>query len=214
MTSYFTGNSGGSTGPHLDFRVWSVNDGAFVDPRPHTSILTSDGNSVADTYEVTSPYGMRTHPIHGDQRMHHGIDYATPAGTAINVNGEFLTTYNDPGGGGVTSQYAFIGADGNPYEAILMHGSGDNPILSDSYRTDGSPQVSPSSDNPTILASRTPAPEGEDTFFDRQSAKERVKTFQNMSKSDMNSSYDKMRGADPVKAGKRGLEMHRALFKK
>jgi peptidoglycan hydrolase-like protein with peptidoglycan-binding domain len=40
-------------------------------------------NPVAGDYTVTSPFGMRVHPIHGDMRMHNGIDLAAPMGTPI-----------------------------------------------------------------------------------------------------------------------------------
>ena len=32
---------------------------------------------------VSSPYGWRTHPVHGDRRFHSGIDLAAPSGTPI-----------------------------------------------------------------------------------------------------------------------------------
>ena len=32
---------------------------------------------------ISSPYGWRTHPVHGDRRFHSGIDLAAPSGTPI-----------------------------------------------------------------------------------------------------------------------------------
>jgi len=40
------------------------------------------GDEIAG-HRVNSGYGMRTHPIYGDQRMHNGVDLPTPTGTAL-----------------------------------------------------------------------------------------------------------------------------------
>ncbi len=39
----------------------------------------------AGSYEITSGYGGRIHPIFGVARMHEGVDYAAPAGTPIHA---------------------------------------------------------------------------------------------------------------------------------
>ena len=44
MTVYYTGNTGGSTGPHLDFRVYNPATGAYEDPSKYTSFLTVGDN--------------------------------------------------------------------------------------------------------------------------------------------------------------------------
>ena len=93
MATFYTGNTGGSTGPHLDFRVYNPSTGGYEDPSKFTSYLSSGGN--AFDFEQTSGFGMRTHPIHGDQRMHNGIDFATPVGTEISIKGgQLLSTWN------------------------------------------------------------------------------------------------------------------------
>lgn len=38
-------------------------------------------------YRVNSGYGMRVHPIHGNQRMHNGVDLPTPTGTPLHAPG-------------------------------------------------------------------------------------------------------------------------------
>ena len=132
MATFITGNSGSSTGEHLDFRVYDVNKGAYTDPSRFTSRMRVGDGLLTDQFSVTSPHGMRNHPTKGGQRMHHGIDYGTPTGTAVTIQGgKFLTTFNDPGGGGITSQYSITDDEGNPFEILLMHGSDSNKVLSD-----------------------------------------------------------------------------------
>ena len=157
MATFYTGNTGRSTGSHLDFRVWDVEKAAYVDPRGHTGIMSVNGKALTDQFGVTSGYGMRNHPVSGGQKMHHGIDYGTHDNTEVNINGTFLTTFNDKGGG-ITNQYAFTGADGRQYEALLMHGSDKNTVLSDAAVTGG-------------MAAPTPT---------RSDAKEKAQTYQKL----------------------------------
>ena len=48
---------------------------------------------------------------------------------------------------------------------------------------------------------------------DRQDAAQKAKDYANMSKAQLNTAYDAMRG-DPVKARDEGMKMHKAYFKK
>ena len=121
MATFYTGNTGRSRGPHLDFRVWDVKKGRYVDPSRFTNALTSGGKGI-DQFTMTSPYGADR-----GSYIHEGVDYATEIGTPIEVKGKFLGTFND-GGGGITSQYAHRGDDGEFYDLLLMHGSDDNEV--------------------------------------------------------------------------------------
>ena len=188
MATFYTGNTGRSTGPHLDFRVYDVEKGGYVDPMGFTSYLSSNGKGI-DQFEMTSPYGADR-----GSYIHKGVDYATPVGTAIDVDGTFLTTFNDKGGG-ITNQYA-IQQDGKKFELLLMHGNDQNKVLSDGARTDGV-AVAPTSG---------PAP-------DRSGAKAKAQSYQNMSKAQLDSAYDAMRN-DPGKAEAEGMKMHNAHFNK
>ena len=187
MATFYTGNTGRSNGPHLDFRVYDVASGDYIDPTSFTSYLTSGGKGL-DQFQMTSPYGADR-----GSYIHKGVDYATPVGTAIDVDGTFLTTFNDKGGG-ITNQYA-IERDGKKYELLLMHGNDQNNILSDVAKTDG---VAAVSDNTTET--------------NRSNAKTKAKTYKDMSKSELNAAYDAIRN-DPDGAAK-GMEMHKAFFNK
>lgn len=93
-----TGNTGASTGPHLDVR-WK--DRQPIAPGDVASLLKIGGKGPGD-YTVTSPYGMRTHPVHGGRRLHAGFDLATPQGLSLEVapGSRLGRKFWDEGGGG------------------------------------------------------------------------------------------------------------------
>ena len=87
MTTFYTGASGLGTGPHLDFRVWDVDKGGYINPGAFTNILEVDGKPLTDQFQMTSGYGPRNAPTAGASTMHKGIDYATPEGTPVTIRG-------------------------------------------------------------------------------------------------------------------------------
>jgi hypothetical protein len=197
MATFYTGNTGRSTGPHLDFRVYSHRTGGYVDPTAFTSYVTS-GDGGLDQFTMTSPYGADR-----GSYIHKGIDYATEIGTPITVaGGKYLTTWDDKGGGGITSQYE-IDHDGEKYDILLMHGSDQNKILSQSAVTDG-----------VSLSSFTPPETPQKPTDSQVEAKTRAKAYADMSKAEMNAAYDKLRASDPAKARVEGMKMHKAFFGK
>ena len=198
MATFYTGNSGASTGPHLDMRVFNPATGKYEDPSKYTSFITNKDGS-AFSAPVTSGFGMREHPVHGGQKMHNGIDYATSIGTALNINGNHLSTWKDEGGGGIMSQYLINTDDGNR-EILMLHGNDQNKITGSSAVTDY---------DPSNLTPSVPKPSS-----DTQSeAIERAKNYSEMSKSELNTAYDAMR-SDPAKAREEGMKMHKAFFNK
>jgi len=96
-----TGDTGISSGPHLDVR--------WADGRPITAADADRFIRVAgrtpSSFGVTSPYGPRQAPVPGASTFHKGIDFGTPAGLPITLTGgATLTGSRTPaqsGGGGV-----------------------------------------------------------------------------------------------------------------
>ena len=231
MATFYTGNTGRSTGPHLDFRVWDVEKGSYIDPRPFTGYLKVGDTALTEQFPVTSPYGKDRGTY-----IHKGIDYGTPIGTQVEIPGaKFLTTTNDDSGGGISSQYAITGKDGRKYEILLMHGSDQNKILSNDFMRDDSPLdgglstpvksetgSTTSSDYPSGIRYAfmdsgsdvaTPDTDG-GTTANRMQAAERIKAYQDLSKSQLEAEYDKLRAADANTAAIAGMEMHKAYFNK
>lgn len=117
---FTSGNTGTSTGPHGDFRVRDLATGQFINPTPFLRRLTVNGKPLTEQFTMTSPFGMRTHPVHGGRRMHNGVDYGMPVGTQVDVDGDFLERVYDPGGGNMNI-YTFT-ENGRKYEMWALHG--------------------------------------------------------------------------------------------
>ena len=197
---FYTGNTGRSTGPHLDFQVYNPATGSYEDPSAYTKYLTVGENRDPFDFGISSPRGPRTHPVTGEKgKMHEGIDYLTPSGTQLNVDGKFLSTF-DGGTGGIMSQYA-IQTDDGIRELLLLHGSDQNKITSDGAVTEYDIDNLPSSG---------PAPKA---TGDRSGAKAKAQSYKEMSKAQLDSAYDAMR-SDPGKAEAEGMKMHNAYFNK
>lgn len=201
MTVFITGNTGRSTGPHLDLQVYNPATGSYEDPGTYTSYLTVGEGRDPFNYEITSgfqPEG-RINPVDGVLRPHNGIDYAVPEGTSLNVNGQLLSTWEDKGGG-IMSQYGIKLDDGSTRELLLLHGSPNNQITGTGAVTDYT--LDPDA-SPVTVTTEEP----------KVKAKEKAQAYKNMSKAELNAAYDAMR-SDPKKAAVEGMKMHKAYFKK
>ena len=202
MAIFHTGNSGLSSGPHLDLRVYNPATGQYENPSGYTSYLTVGDNPF--DFEITSGFQPdgRVHPETGELKPHLGIDYATPSGTQLSVNGQLMSTWKDQDGG-IMSQY-LINTDDGHRELLLLHGSDKNPITGTGALTDY---------DPTSFLAVSVAPDSTTPTTARQEAVERVQNYANMTKAELDAAYDAMRN-DPVKAREEGMKMHKAYFGK
>ena len=109
---------------------------------------------------LTSPYGWRTHPIFGDQRLHAGIDIGAPYGAPVIAADEGTVTYAGvmsgygnvivvDHGGGIATTYNHLSAfsvgsgqsvgRGVPIGAVGCTGYCTGPHLHFEVRVNGSP---------------------------------------------------------------------------
>ena len=88
-------SDGKTVGHHEAFR--------YEDPDPKSSFnahYTETGEALVfdglryplDRLHVTSAYGSRIHPITGQRKVHHGIDYGSPTGTPVYAVAEGVVT--------------------------------------------------------------------------------------------------------------------------
>ncbi len=110
---------------------------------------------------ITSDFGIRSDPIHGGERAHHGIDLAAPAGTPVQAAGagvvRFAGEQSGYGnvvildhGGGLETRYAHLqdvnvqeGAtlsEGQSLGTVGSTGRSTGPHLHFEVRQDGQPQ--------------------------------------------------------------------------
>ena len=90
------------------------------DTTPSTQAPSSSGwVSPVSSYTLTSPFGMRLHPIQKVWKMHNGVDMAAPQGTPIYAakSGKVTTTSYQAGGAGY---YVSIN-HGDGFSSIYMH---------------------------------------------------------------------------------------------
>jgi hypothetical protein len=129
------GSTGTSTGPHVDVQVYKdgklfplsksrTDIGQYLQYRAPgkeewTPVFRKQGEEfVQDPGAVlTSPMGMRKHPVHGDYRMHRGEDYAFPEGSQLRFVGQgTVATHANQGGAGNVSSLRT-----GPYEVRFLH---------------------------------------------------------------------------------------------
>lgn len=97
-----SGNTGRSTGAHVDVRLGSGQ-------RPSQELIDQilvDGTPLSQ-FQVTSGYGNRIHPVTGQPQFHTGIDFAVAAGRELLFTGPTAgetTLREQPGGGGIISE--------------------------------------------------------------------------------------------------------------
>ena len=91
-----------------------------TDTTPSTQAPSSSGwIKPLKSYTITSPFGMRIHPISKKWKMHEGVDLSAPQGTPIYAakSGKVTTTSFQAGGAGY---YVSIN-HGDGFSSIYMH---------------------------------------------------------------------------------------------
>ena len=91
-----------------------------TDTTPSTQAPSSSGwIKPLRSYTITSPFGMRVHPISGVYKMHEGVDLSAPQGTPIYAarSGKVTTTSFQAGGAGY---YVSIN-HGDGFSSVYMH---------------------------------------------------------------------------------------------
>lgn len=112
-----SGNTGRSTGAHLDIRV-SGGGRRLTDAE--LARFQAGGKNLS-AYTKTSEYGSRVHPVTGKRHTHGGIDFKMPEGTPITTKVAIkdIKSFYDSKGGGYVQRILF--ADGLSVD--LLHQS-------------------------------------------------------------------------------------------
>lgn len=112
-----SGNTGRSTGAHLDIRV-SGGGRRLTDAE--LARFQAGGKNLS-AYTKTSEYGSRIHPVTGKRHTHGGIDFKMPVGTPITTKVAIkdIKSFYDSKGGGYVQRILF--ADGLSVD--LLHQS-------------------------------------------------------------------------------------------
>jgi hypothetical protein len=132
VSVFYTGRSGVGSGPHLDARIWDPKRKQYLDlsnkdNRGYLGLLRSGDRQVLGNFPITSDYGHRDTGIPGASRFHQGVDFGTPEGTEITVQGGAWKEYRfDPKGGGHMGVFGFKGKGGEDLEFVLLHGQERN----------------------------------------------------------------------------------------
>ena len=104
-----------------EYREWLESYVPPVTQEPTPEIPESDSDWITPVsgYVLSSPFGMRMHPILGYERMHNGIDMACDEGTPIYASRGGVVAVADYQAGGAGNYVQIDHGDG--YKSIYMH---------------------------------------------------------------------------------------------
>lgn len=91
-------SSGGQT-YHGYYFEHGDSGGNFYDENGQALKKGFDGQPIENFSRISSPYGIRKHPVLGGIRMHTGIDYAAPTGTKILAPSDGIVSFSGWKGG-------------------------------------------------------------------------------------------------------------------
>jgi murein DD-endopeptidase MepM/ murein hydrolase activator NlpD len=153
-------NDGASGGGDVTERS-GQNDPGPTNPTEPPPPATSDGWLRPTNGRLTSGYGYRTHPVHGGQRLHAGVDLASPTGSPVRASRDGVVTFVGwmsgygntvmvSHGDGLVTLYAHLSSYAVSYDAFVlqgdtlggvgMTGTATGPHLHFEVRVGGSPQ--------------------------------------------------------------------------
>jgi len=95
----------------------------FKEKKPPVKLLNTWGKPLKGQFRISSPFGMRKHPITGEKKFHNGIDYVTPEGTPIYavVTANKYEVKSQPKGAGNYVKMYYTDPNGNDYMIYYMH---------------------------------------------------------------------------------------------
>lgn len=104
-----------------EYREWleSYVPPVTQEPTPEIPENSSDWITPVPWYILTSPFGMRMHPILGYERMHNGVDMACDEGTPIYASRGGVVTVADYQAGGAGNYVQIDHGDG--FRSVYMH---------------------------------------------------------------------------------------------
>ncbi|MEM9984575.1 MAG: M23/M56 family metallopeptidase [Bacteroidota bacterium] len=73
--------------PELDQPVIITPDGSIFPDSPSQEDPNLPDGKPIESAEITSGFGMRTHPVHKKRQLHMGVDYKTPMNTPVYATG-------------------------------------------------------------------------------------------------------------------------------
>ena len=105
---------------YLEWLATSVPDPTFAGGAGTGQTIGNTTWLVPISYtRMTSPFGMRWHPVYGGYKMHYGVDLAAPSGTPIYATRTGVVTTTDYQEGGAGYYVSINHGDG--FSSIYMH---------------------------------------------------------------------------------------------
>lgn len=110
------GSTGASTGPHIHIETGTGYGDVRGNVPPRILEKVMVGGRPLSQWPMTSPRGMRWHPVFNRYKMHQGIDYGIPSGTPIQLHKDLtLVEYDGGYNSGYGNTIVFKDKNGDTY---------------------------------------------------------------------------------------------------